>query len=228
MTLSLVADSELNDVIRAKLCLRWHLPARNRGGRRCGALNALLARVELPPAWSTVLPSIATRRQEFHFRARPGKLPALNSAIRRSANSKRFAYILPNHRRGIIHAPDRPFSAEQVARCISSRESCTCNSVRGSSPTEIHQKLPQQIPVYVPIVPARVSLEGHSLGRQLGTPDLTLTVLMGLKKGDIADGMAIEAGWDRVREGYGHRGTWTSKSIRWRLTMRSRTLFRTL
>jgi len=30
--------------------------------------------------------------------------------------------------------------------------------------------------------------------------------LIGLKPGQVADGMAIEGGWDRVREEYGHRG----------------------
>ena len=70
-----------------------------------------------------------------------------------------------------------------------------------------NQKLPQQIPVYVPIVAGpvyhwkEIRWEGES-----ALSDLTLTGLIGLKRGDVADGMAIEAGWDRVREEYGHRG----------------------
>src|SRR5260370_17000325 len=30
--------------------------------------------------------------------------------------------------------------------------------------------------------------------------------MLGIKRGDIADGMQIEAGWDRAREEYAHRG----------------------
>ena len=70
-----------------------------------------------------------------------------------------------------------------------------------------NQKLPQQIPVYVPIVPGPIyHWKDIRWDANAALSDLTLTVLMGLKKGDIADGMAIEAGWDRVREEYGHRG----------------------
>jgi outer membrane protein assembly factor BamA len=36
--------------------------------------------------------------------------------------------------------------------------------------------------------------------------EYTLTGLLGVKTGAVADGMQIEAGWDRVREEYGHRG----------------------
>jgi len=40
---------------------------------------------------------------------------------------------------------------------------------------------------------------------------ITLTNAVGLKSGDVADGMAIEAGWDRVREEYGRRGYMQTK-----------------
>jgi outer membrane protein assembly factor BamA len=35
---------------------------------------------------------------------------------------------------------------------------------------------------------------------------ITLTNAMGLKPGDVANGQAIEGGWERVREEYGQRG----------------------
>jgi outer membrane protein assembly factor BamA len=70
-----------------------------------------------------------------------------------------------------------------------------------------NQKLPQQIPVFVPVVAGPVyrlkSVEWNGIS---ALSDLTLTGLIGLKLGQVADGMAIEAGWDRVREEYGHRG----------------------
>jgi outer membrane protein insertion porin family len=75
-----------------------------------------------------------------------------------------------------------------------------------------NKKLPEQIPVFVPVSPGAVyhwkSVEwsGNNL---LST--ITLTDSVGLKSGDVADGMAIEAGWDRVREEYGRRGYMQAK-----------------
>jgi len=70
-----------------------------------------------------------------------------------------------------------------------------------------NQKLPEQIPVFVPVAPGLiykwkgVEWSGNSL-----LPSATLTGDLGLKDGDVADGMAIEAGLDRIREEYGHVG----------------------
>ena len=70
-----------------------------------------------------------------------------------------------------------------------------------------NKKLPEEIPVYVPVSPGPVyhwkgvEWTGNNL---LST--ITLTNGVGLKPGDVADGMAIEAAWDRVHEEYGRRG----------------------
>jgi len=70
-----------------------------------------------------------------------------------------------------------------------------------------NQKLPEEIPVYIPVVAGAVyhwkTLEwsGNSV---LST--ITLTSVAGMKPGDLANGMDMEAGWDRVREEYAHRG----------------------
>jgi outer membrane protein assembly factor BamA len=70
-----------------------------------------------------------------------------------------------------------------------------------------NQKLPEQIPVFVPVTAGAVykwkgaQFSGNSL---LST--VTLTSDFGLKTDDIADGMAIEAGLDRIREEYAHVG----------------------
>jgi outer membrane protein assembly factor BamA len=70
-----------------------------------------------------------------------------------------------------------------------------------------NKKLPEQIPVFVPINSGPVyrwkDVEWSGNG-VLST--ITLTNSAGLKSGDVADGMAIEAGWERVREEYGRRG----------------------
>src|ERR1700730_8946918 len=70
-----------------------------------------------------------------------------------------------------------------------------------------NQKLPEQIPVFVPVTAGSVykwkgaEFPGNSL---LST--VTLTSDLGLKADDVADGMAIEAGLDRIREEYAHVG----------------------
>jgi len=70
-----------------------------------------------------------------------------------------------------------------------------------------NQKLPEEIPVYIPVAPGvvyhwkEVEWSGNSV---LST--FTLASSLGMKPGDAANGMEIEAGWDRVREEYAHRG----------------------
>jgi outer membrane protein assembly factor BamA len=70
-----------------------------------------------------------------------------------------------------------------------------------------NQKLPSQIPVFVPVVPGKIYhwKEVHWAGNAL-VSEFTLSNLLGIKRGEIADGMQIEAGWDRAREEYAHRG----------------------
>jgi outer membrane protein assembly factor BamA len=70
-----------------------------------------------------------------------------------------------------------------------------------------NKKLPEQIPVYVPVNPGPIyHWKGVEWSGSNVLPPTTLTNSVGLKSGDVADGMAIEAGWDRVREEYGRRG----------------------
>jgi len=70
-----------------------------------------------------------------------------------------------------------------------------------------NQKLPSQIPVYVPVATGEIYhwKEIRWTGNSL-VSEFTLSGLLGIKKGDLADGMHIEGGWDRVREEYAHRG----------------------
>jgi outer membrane protein assembly factor BamA len=70
-----------------------------------------------------------------------------------------------------------------------------------------NQKLPEQIPVYVPVTPGAVyrwkgvQWTGNSL-----LSSITLTGDLPLKVGDVADGMALEGGFEHIREEYAHRG----------------------
>ena len=70
-----------------------------------------------------------------------------------------------------------------------------------------NQKLPEQIPVFVPSDPGPVYhwKEAHWAGNAT-VSEFTLNGNVGLKPGDVADGMQIEAGWDRVREEFGRHG----------------------
>jgi outer membrane protein assembly factor BamA len=68
-------------------------------------------------------------------------------------------------------------------------------------------KLPEQIPVFVPVNPGTVyRWSGVQWTGNSAMQSDALTKTVGLNPGDVADGMAIEAAWDRVREEYGHRG----------------------
>jgi len=69
------------------------------------------------------------------------------------------------------------------------------------------EKLPEQLPVFVPIDPGPVYhwKEVHWTGNAT-VSEFTLSTDVGLKPGDVADGMKIEAGWDRVREEFAHHG----------------------
>ncbi len=70
-----------------------------------------------------------------------------------------------------------------------------------------NQKLPEEIPVYVPCKPGAVyQWQGVSWSGNSALSAITLTNAMGMKEGDVANGIKIEGGWDRVRDEYGHLG----------------------
>ena len=75
-----------------------------------------------------------------------------------------------------------------------------------------NKKLPEQIPVYVPINPGAIyRWKGVEWNGNSVLSTITLTNALGLKSGDVADGMAIEAAWERVRDEYGRRGYMQTK-----------------
>jgi outer membrane protein assembly factor BamA len=70
-----------------------------------------------------------------------------------------------------------------------------------------NQKLPEQIPVFVPVVPGEIyHWKGVEWSGNLVLASQILTGDLGLKVGEIADGVALQVGVDRVREEYGHIG----------------------
>jgi outer membrane protein assembly factor BamA len=80
-------------------------------------------------------------------------------------------------------------------------------------PPEVHltgnpnQKLPDQIPVFVPIATGAIyHFKGAQWSGNSVLSSITLSNELGIKPGDVANGMQIDAGWDRAREEYGQRG----------------------
>jgi outer membrane protein insertion porin family len=70
-----------------------------------------------------------------------------------------------------------------------------------------NQKLPDHIPVFVPITPGPVyRWKGAQWSGNSVLSGFTMSALIGLKAGEIANGMEIEAAWTRLQEEYGHRG----------------------
>jgi outer membrane protein assembly factor BamA len=70
-----------------------------------------------------------------------------------------------------------------------------------------NQKLPDQIPVYVPCVPGAIyKWKGVEWKGNAALSTITLNNALGLQPGDIANGQTLEGGWERVREEYGHKG----------------------
>jgi outer membrane protein assembly factor BamA len=75
-----------------------------------------------------------------------------------------------------------------------------------------NQKFPENIPVYVPCEPGAVYHWKNAEWRgNSAVSSETLKRALGLNPGDVADGMNIEGGWDRVREAYGRLGYLESK-----------------
>jgi len=70
-----------------------------------------------------------------------------------------------------------------------------------------NQKLPEEIPIYIPCEPGAVyRWKEASWSGNNALSTITLTKTLNMKSGDVANGMAFEAGLDRIREEYGHLG----------------------
>src|SRR5262249_21397824 len=70
-----------------------------------------------------------------------------------------------------------------------------------------NQKLPEQIPVFIPVATGPVyHWKGVDWSGNSTLSTITLTGELGLKPGDVVDGMQVEAGFDKVREEYAHVG----------------------
>jgi len=214
------ADSELNDAIRAKL--QFYDGALPQAGtvvdQAADAVSQFLAahglqaavehQIAPNPVGDGSVQLIRINAEALHIAEVQFSDPALNSS--------------PTVRQQLPDLLGRPYSrmtidmflAEQIRPLFLQKGFLRAKL----GPPEVrltgnpNKKLPEQIPVFVPVNPGAVyhwkSVE-WSGNNVLST--ITLTNSAGLKSGDIADGMAIEAGWDRVREEYGRRGYMQAK-----------------
>jgi outer membrane protein assembly factor BamA len=208
-------DGELNDAIRAKLpSYNGTLPAAgavvDQAAEAAGeflAMHGLQAAIEHQVVAN---PNGDGNIQEFHIDGAALKISSLEFGDATLNSSKVVQQAL-------AELKGKPYSrmaidlflTEQV-RPIYLKQGCLRAKL---GPPEIrltgnpNQKLPEQIPVFVPVTAGAVykwkgaQFTGNSL---LSTT--TLTSDFGLKTDDVADGMAIEAGLDRIREEYAHVG----------------------
>lgn len=209
------ADSELSEAIRKKLPFYdGNLPA---GGtvveEAAQAVEELLATRGLGAKLEhqlTANPLGDGNVQQFHIEGASLRI----AKIEFSDSKLQSSHLIQQHLTEIVGKPYSRmivdiFLSEQV-RPIFLQQG---NLKAKLGPPEVrlsgnpNQKLPEQIPIFVPVDPGPVyhwrgvQFEGNAL---LST--ITLTQQLGLKAGDVADGMQVEGGWDKIREEYAHRG----------------------
>lgn len=70
-----------------------------------------------------------------------------------------------------------------------------------------NQKLPETIPLWIPCDPGPVyQWKGVEWKGNNALSSITLTSALGVKPGEAVNGMGVEAGWERIRDDYGHLG----------------------
>jgi hypothetical protein len=70
-----------------------------------------------------------------------------------------------------------------------------------------NQKLPERLPVFVPVAAGAIyHWKGAQWHGNSALSEIALSSLLGERVGAVANGMELEAGWDRIREQYGQKG----------------------
>jgi len=209
------SDSELNDAIRAKLSFfDGTLPEAGAAlDQAADAVNALLASRQLKVTVEHQLianPIGDGNVQEFHVQDVSFAIATVEFGDPSLSSS-------PVVRQALSAVQGKPYSrmtidlflAEQVRPLYLQRGYLRVKL----GPPQIrltgnpNQTLPEQLPIFVPVATGGLyhwkepQWSGNSV-----LSSITLSNELGLKPGDVANGMQIEAGWDRAREEYGHRG----------------------
>lgn len=209
------ADSELADAIRTKLpFFDGKLPQAGAAvDQAAQALNDLLASHEIKSTVEHELianPAGDGDVQQFHVADVSFKIASVQFADPALSASHAVQQALSS----VIGKPYSRmtldlFLSEQVRPLYLERGYLRVQL----GPPQVHltgnpnQKLPDELPVFIPVASGAVyhwtppQWSGNSI-----LSSITLSNDLGLKPGDVADGMQIENGWDRIREEYGHAG----------------------
>ncbi|MGC1417092.1 MAG: POTRA domain-containing protein [Candidatus Acidiferrum sp.] len=209
------ADSELNDAIRAKLPLfDGTLPEAGAAlDQAAAAVNELLASRQLKETVEHELianPIGDGNVQEFHVQDVSFQI----ASVEFGDPSLSASHVVEQ---ALSAVQGKPYSrmtidlflSEQVRPLYLQRGYLRVKL----GPPQIRltgnpsQKLPEQLPVFVPVTTGAIYhwKESQWSGNSV-LSSITLSNELGLKPGDVANGMQIESGWDRAREEYGHRG----------------------
>lgn len=210
------ADSELNDAIRQKLpFFDGTLPE---GGavidQATDALKELLASHHLDVTLAHELlanPIGDGNVQDFRVQEVPFRIASVDFSDPSAAASHAVRQALADSVQG------KPFSRMTIDLFLSEQlrpfyiQKGFLRAKLGPPEVRLtgdpNKKLPDELPIFVPITtgPVYRLKDVHWTGNSV-LSTITLANDIGLKSGDVADGMQIESAWDRIREDYGHRG----------------------
>lgn len=209
------ADSELTEAIRAKLPFYdGHLPAAgNAVDQASAAIAALLATraLNIPLDHQSIAnPMGEGDVLEFHVTGASMQIASITFSDPALSASK----VIQQHLAEITgkeysRATIDVFLAEQIRPFYLEQGFLRVKL----GPPEIRlagnpdQKLPERLPVFVPVNAGTVYKWNGAQWRGNGAlSEITLNSLLGEKSGAPANGMELEAGWERIREQYGQKG----------------------
>jgi len=210
------SDSELDDALRKELPFYdGHLPEAGQAVERAAAVLKTFVAARDPQVEITrqVVLSPLTEGSEQQFSVQ-GPVPKISKLEFSDPKLTEDLAVRAHIAEFVGHAYSRMtidvFLAEQI-RPIYQQQGFLQAKI---GPAEVRlsgdpnqQKLAEQIPVYVPCVPGAIyKWKGVEWKGNAAISSITLTNTMGMKPGDVANGQAIEGGWERVREEYGQRG----------------------
>lgn|SRR5882724_1220855 len=210
------SDSELDDALRKELPFYdGHLPEAGQAVERAAAVLKTFVAARDPQVEITrqVVLSPLTEGSEQQFSVQ-GPVPKISKLEFSDPKLTEDLAVRAHIAEFVGHAYSRMtidvFLAEQI-RPIYQQQGFLQAKI---GPAEVRlsgdpnqQKLAEEIPVYVPCVPGAIyKWKGVEWKGNAAISSITLTNTMGMKPGDVANGQAIEGGWERVREEYGQRG----------------------
>jgi outer membrane protein assembly factor BamA len=209
------SDSELGDAVRKGLpFFDGKLPE---GGTvvdlAANSLAAFLAAHGTPVSVGhdvIVNPLAEGSLQQFHVEGISPKIASLEFSDPNLTTNKAVQQHLPE----IVHKPYSRMSIDIfLAEAIRPVYQQLGNLRSTLGPAEVrlsgnpNQKLPEQIPIFVPCKPGPVyQWQSAEWSGNSALSTLTLTNAIAMKAGDVANGLSIEGGWEKVRDEYGHLG----------------------